>query len=164
MLFRSVTGTGHNITTSIFTKPTTTDECLNYDSLCPDRYKITAVKNFLHRAYSICSSWELFHDELRRIKHVVINNNFPNYIIDKQIIKFINEKIKSNNLTDYVRRVVDKIFVFLCNCRLLFPVLRLFVDGYLNAVKLRIYGSSVIKAILREPRFPDRCPHLILMA
>ena len=35
-------------------------------------------------------------------------------------------------------------------------MLRLFVDGFLNAVKLRIYGSSVIKAILREPRFPDK--------
>ena len=34
-------------------------------------------------------------------------------------------------------------------------MLRLFVDGSLNAVKLRIDGSSVIKAILREPRFPD---------
>ena len=34
-------------------------------------------------------------------------------------------------------------------------MLRLFADGLLNAVKLRICGSSVIKAILREPRFPD---------
>ena len=34
-------------------------------------------------------------------------------------------------------------------------MLRLFVDGSLNAVKLRIYGSSVIKTIIREPRFPD---------
>ena len=43
----------------------------------------------------------------------------------------------------------------MCNCRLLFPVLRLYADGFLNAVKLRIYGSFVIKAILREPLFPD---------
>ena len=35
-------------------------------------------------------------------------------------------------------------------------MLRLFVDGSLNAVKLRIYGSSGIKAILREPQFPDK--------
>ena len=37
-------------------------------------------------------------------------------------------------------------------------VLRLFVDGFLSAVNLRIYGSSVIEAILREPRFPDTDP------
>ena len=34
-------------------------------------------------------------------------------------------------------------------------MLRLFANGFRNAVKLRIYGSSVIEAILREPRFPD---------
>ena len=31
----------------------------------------------------------------------------------------------------------------------------LLMDRSLNAVKLRIYGSSVIKITLREPRFPD---------
>ena len=53
---------------------------------------------------------------------------------------------------------LNKIFIFFVQLsRLLFPVLRLFVDGFLNAVKLRIYGSSVIKTILRELRFPDNC-------
>ena len=36
---------------------------------------------------------------------MLINNNFPNYIIDKQITKFLNEKSKSNNLTNDARRV-----------------------------------------------------------
>ena len=49
----------------------------------------------------------------------------------------------------------------MCNCLLLFHVLRLFVDGFLNAVNLRIYGPSVIKAILREPQFPDRNLELV---
>ena len=66
----------------------------NYDRLCPHHCKITVIKIFLHRAYSICSSWELFHDKLRRIQQVLINNNFPNYIVDKQITKFLNENIK----------------------------------------------------------------------
>ena len=47
-------------------------------------------------------------------------------------------------------------FFFVQLSRLLFLVLRLFVDGSLYAVKLRIYGSSVIKTIIREPRFPDK--------
>ena len=36
-----ITRTDHNITISIFTKPTTTDECLNYDRLCSHHYKVT---------------------------------------------------------------------------------------------------------------------------
>ena len=39
---------------------------------------------------------------------------------------------------------------------IIYYLLRLFIDGSLNAVKLLIYGSSVIKTILREPRFPDK--------
>ena len=42
-------------------------------------------------------------------------------------------------------------------------MLRLFVGGSLNAVKLRIDGSSVIKAILREPRFPDNVDVIIYL-
>ena len=34
-------------------------------------------------------------------------------------------------------------------------MLRLFIDGSLNAVKLRIHGSSVIKTMIGEPQFPD---------
>ena len=58
---------------------------------------------------------------------------------------------------------LNNCFFFVQLSRLLFPVLRLFVDGSLNAVKLRIYGSSVIKTIyiLREPRFPDKCVNVI---
>ena len=97
--------TNHNITTtSIFIKLTITDECLNYNGVCPI-FTTTSqrLKAFPEQNYAICSSSELLHDELQRIKQVPINNNFPNYIIDKQITKFLNEKIKSNNLNNDVR-------------------------------------------------------------
>ena len=52
---------------------------------------------------------------------------------------------------------LNKIFIFLYYYLDFYSlVLRLFIDGSLNAVKLQIYGSSVIKTILREPWFPDR--------
>ena len=44
-----------------------------------------------------------------------MNNNFPNYIIDKQITKFVNGKMKSNNLTDDVRRVEHQTLVITKN-------------------------------------------------
>ena len=74
--------------------------------LCPHHYKITVIKTFsTEHIPSALPAWELFHDELRRIKQVLINNNFHNYIIDKQITKLLNCNMKSNNLTDDVRRV-----------------------------------------------------------
>ena len=51
---------------------------------------------------------------------------------------------------------LNEIFiVFVQLSRLLFPVLRLFVDGSLNAVNVRIYESTVIKTVLREPWLHD---------
>ena len=77
------------ITTSVFKKATNTDECLNYDSLCPDNYKIAVIKKILHRSFSICSTRKLFHEEL-----IMLVINFPNYIIDKEIMKFLDNKMK----------------------------------------------------------------------
>ena len=86
-----------NVTTSVFKKPTDTGECLNYDSICPERYKINVIKNFLHRSHKICSTWELFMYEVDRIKQMLINNNFPNAVVDLQIRKFIAKKRPHNS-------------------------------------------------------------------
>ena len=55
----------------------------------------------------------------------------------------------------HVRRFKYNLFLLYYYRNFYSPVLRLFIDGSLNAVKLQIYGSSMIKTILREPRFPD---------
>ena len=87
-----ITRTDNNVTTTIYTKATSTGECINFNSLCPDRYKIAVIKNFLHRAFAICSTWELFHIEVTRIKQLLVNNNFPNQLREKQTMKFLQSK------------------------------------------------------------------------
>ena len=70
---------------------------MNYNSICPIRYKEGVVKTFLHRAYSISSDWAAFHNEVKRIKQVLVNNNFPFSMIDKITSNFINTKMKNSN-------------------------------------------------------------------
>jgi len=82
-----------SVTTGVFTKCTSSGDCLNYNSICPDRYKTSVIKNFLYRAYAICSSWSLFHQEVTRIRQVLCNNNFPSHIVEKEIDKFISRKL-----------------------------------------------------------------------
>lgn len=43
--------------TSVHIKETNNGDCLNFESICPIRYKEGLVKTFLHRAYTICSDW-----------------------------------------------------------------------------------------------------------
>ena len=76
--------------TSVYIKTTNFGDCLNYSSICPDKYKSSVINTLLHRAYQICSDWETFHVELIRIKQLLTNNNFPMKIIDERIRKFLD--------------------------------------------------------------------------
>lgn len=78
--------------TSVFVKSTNHGDCLNYNSICPDRYKVGVVKTLLHRAYGVCSDWLSFHQEMLRIKQLLTNNNYPMKLIDETIRKFLNNK------------------------------------------------------------------------
>ena len=101
-----ITRKKQNLDTTVFTKSTSTGECLNYISICPERYKIAVIKNFLHRAFNICSTWNAFHSELLRIQQLLVDNNFPNTVIEKTIQIFLlnkgKEQQKSNNSIENV--------------------------------------------------------------
>ena len=72
--------------TSTYKKPTSVNSpLLNYHSECPHRYKVAVIKSLINRAKNISSSYIIFMKELRNIKQVLINNEFPNYIVDTQI-------------------------------------------------------------------------------
>lgn len=52
--------TNDKFQTSVFKKETDNGDCINYDGICPLRYKEGVIKTLLHRAYDICSTWVLF--------------------------------------------------------------------------------------------------------
>ena len=87
--------TERKLETTVYRKNTNTGECLNYKSICPERYKKSVISNYLHRAYSICSNWTDLTTELQRIKQILVNNNFPNSIIDSSIKSFIDRKMEN---------------------------------------------------------------------
>jgi len=83
-----------NFETTVHVKSTHSGDCINFRSICPNRYKIGVVKTLLHRAYHICSNWQNFHLEVERIKQLLTNNNFPMHIIDDSIDKFLNKAMQ----------------------------------------------------------------------
>jgi len=86
----------NKLLTSVYVKPTNFGDCINYKSVCPDRYKTGVIKTLLHRAYHISSNWELFTVEVDRIKQLLTNNNFPMDIIDSTVQEFVN-RLNSDN-------------------------------------------------------------------
>ena len=74
-------------------KATNIGQCINYKSICPERYKTGVIRTFLHRAYHVCSEWSSFYVEVQRIKQVLTNSNFPARVIDREVEKFIGKHI-----------------------------------------------------------------------
>lgn len=85
----------NDFTTSVYTKPTHGGDCINFNSLCPERYKLGVIKTLLHRAYTISSTWHDVHQEIVRIKQLLTDNNYPMQTIDREINRFITSKIDS---------------------------------------------------------------------
>ena len=83
----------NKFTTSVHVKSTSGDDCINYDSVCPERYKYGVIKSMLHRAYAICGDWNEFDKEVQRLKQLFSNNNYPLYVVENIINSFINSKV-----------------------------------------------------------------------
>ena len=86
-----------NLSTTVYCKATNSNECLNFSSLCPVRYKTAVIRSFVSRAHAVCSSWESFHSEVQRIRNLLVNNNCPIKLIDFEVQRFLNEKFEGHH-------------------------------------------------------------------
>jgi len=81
----SIDGSTGSFATDVYRKPTDMGNCMNGKSQCPDRYKDSVIKAYVNRAIKHCSTWAGLHNELRRVKQILTNNNYPVLTIDRHI-------------------------------------------------------------------------------
>ena len=93
----NVRKSGDRLHTAVHVKSTNTGDCLNFDSIAPDRYKIGTIKTMLHRAYKICSERTSFYREVDRLKQLFTDNNYPMKTIDTVINRFISRNLNDAN-------------------------------------------------------------------
>ena len=84
--------------TTIYRKPTNFGTCMSGAGECTEKYKISVIQSFLNRAYKVNQNWQDFHSELQYIKQMLINNNYSNTLVDKQISKFIDSKFTTTTI------------------------------------------------------------------
>ena len=92
----SVTSTSSGFKTAIYYKPTDHGKCLNADSFCPIKYKRSVINNYIHRAFKYSQTWDTFHNEIIRIKQMLINNNYSNTLVDEEINKYLDKSFSSH--------------------------------------------------------------------
>lgn len=81
---RSETGI---ITTSIYKKPTHTDQYLNFNSYQPKQHKASVVNTLLHRTKTLITDEEERIKEIKSIKENLIENDYPKSFIENLIKK-----------------------------------------------------------------------------
>ena len=89
----TIDATDGNFITSVYRKPTNNERCLNGKSECPQRYKDGVVRAYVHRALKHCSNWPLVHQEIQRIKQILVDNNYDLATIDRQIQAILNNQV-----------------------------------------------------------------------
>ena len=62
------------------------------DILAPDKYKNNLISVLVYRASNICSSYQNFHNEIVRIKEILVKNSFPRALIDRIIESFLDKR------------------------------------------------------------------------
>ena len=78
--------------TSVYRKSTFSGVFTNFKSFIPMTYKIGLLETTLFHCFSICSSYEKFHEEIVKLKEIFKQNSYPEKFIDRCIKKdFLNK-------------------------------------------------------------------------
>ena len=90
---RTVTG----FETSVYRKPTFTGQYLRWESFSPTKQKTNLIPTLVHRALMICTKSKL-NEEIKHIKNILLDNAYPESIIDYNISKKIAQFLCPNEL------------------------------------------------------------------
>ena len=74
--------------TSGYVKVAHNGDCLNYENICSHSYKRGVIKTLHHLGKRVWSYEQIFQEEVKRIKQLLVDNNFPMKLMDDLVAKF----------------------------------------------------------------------------
>jgi len=78
--------------TWVYRKPTHTGVILNNSALCPTQWKTGLLICLLSRAWSICSNYNVLHNEFEKLKTIFIDNGYSKDFFDSVLNRFLHKK------------------------------------------------------------------------
>ena len=84
------------LNTTVYRKPTHTDQYLHWDSLHPISSKCSMVGTLHHRAKTVCSTKQLLKEEEEHLAMALKNCNYPTWALNRIKIKMNNLAHKRN--------------------------------------------------------------------
>ena len=130
--------------TSTYRNPTITGVMSNWNSLTSIRYKTGLIKCLLDRLNKICSSEQQKEIEMAPLRLILLNNNYPSKIIDKEFEKFLKYKTSLN--TEIIDNEIKTKYISLpyINYRseMVASKLKRLVKAYYPKINLRVAFKS----------------------
>ena len=100
MLDMNIRNDGGILSSTWYSKPSSTGLLMNYHALAPKRYKRSVVSGMVHRIYRSCSDWHNIHESLQRARKLLVMNQYPptffEPIINSTLTKIIQSAIEVN--------------------------------------------------------------------
>ena len=84
--------------TSVFRKSTFTGLLTNFLSFSPMFYKVALIKTLINRVYHICSTWQMFHENLKEVKLILGKNMFPVKMVNETIKTYLDTKMRKTEV------------------------------------------------------------------
>ena len=131
------------------------------DSFLPTDYKVCMIYTLAYQCFKSCSDWTRFHQELKFLKHVFLENGYPLLFIDKCFKMVINKLvIKHPQVTTVEKRTLILWLPYPGNVSLQTRAKsRKSFKGILNSCKLQSALKSQKKKKKRKKHFANVLSH-----
>jgi hypothetical protein len=96
--------------TDYYVKPTDTGLILNYNAVCPLKYKISLIKGMVHRIFSLVSDQFHFQKALCSVKEKLFRNQYPMSFINP-IINDTVKSISNKTVNEYSNDSLHQFFI-----------------------------------------------------
>ena len=81
---------GETVDTWIFRKKTHTGVMLNFSAIVPNSWKLGLIRGFINTAKMVCSTEDLFNQEILKLRDLFSANGYPKAFFDKALEKCLS--------------------------------------------------------------------------
>ena len=142
------------LNTTVYRKPTHTDQYLHWDSLHPISSKYSVVGTLHHRAKTICSNKQLLKEEEDHLAMALKNCNYPMWALNRIKIRMNNPAHRNKNKTGPTQQNnTPKPHITVSYYRGLSESVKKRCSNY--GVQVYFRGGTAIKNLLMAPKDLD---------
>ena len=144
-----------NLNTTVYRKPTHTDQYLHWDSFHPISSKYSVVGTLHHRAGTICSNKQLLQQEEDHLANALKNCNYPMWALNRIKIKMNNpaQKKNTNKTRSTQQNNTPKPYITVPYYKGLSESVKKRCSNY--GVQVYLKGGTTIKNLLMAPKDID---------